>query len=126
MPLVEAIKLAIGSPEIFIGSVSTSLNAMAKAPKPGGWLVIYKLHQAAANAAGKPYRPMADGCCPFSTRDLAAAGFETLVRDGVDDRTAHAHGAALGWDKPSINMKLEDDLFALVTLARKKPLVGRG
>jgi hypothetical protein len=101
------------------------LKALAKALKPGGWLVIYNLSPA-PNAAGKPYRPMADGRCPFSAKDLAAAGFETLVRDGVDDKAARALGAALGWDKPPANMKLEDDLFALVTVARKKPLAGRG
>jgi SAM-dependent methyltransferase len=101
------------------------LKAVAKALKPGGWLVIYNLSPA-PNAAGKPYRPMADGRCPFSAKDLAAAGFETLVRDGVDDKAARALGAALGWDKPPVNMKLEDDLFALVTVARKKPLAGRG
>lgn len=100
------------------------LKAVAKALKPGGWLVIYNLCPA-PNAAGKPYRPMADGRCPFSAEDLAAAGFEELVRDGVDDQAARALGAALGWDKPSVNMKLEDDLFALVTVARKKPLPGR-
>jgi hypothetical protein len=56
---------------------------------------------------------------------LAAAGFETVVRDDVDDKAARAVGAALGWDKPPGNTKLEDDLFALVTVARKKPLAGR-
>jgi hypothetical protein len=34
-------------------------------------------------------------------------------------------GVALGWDKPPVNMKLEEDLLALVTVARKKPLAGR-
>jgi SAM-dependent methyltransferase len=101
------------------------LKAVAKALKPGGWLVIYNLSPA-PNAAGKPYRPMADGRCPFSARDLAAAGFETLARDGADDKAARALGAALGWDKPPVNMKLEDDLFALVTIARKKPVAGGG
>jgi SAM-dependent methyltransferase len=101
------------------------LKAVASTLKPGGWLVIYNLSPA-QNAAGKPYRPWADGRCPFSAQDLAAAGFETLVRDGVDDEAARALGAALGWDKPPVNMKLEDDLFALVTVARKKPLAGRG
>ncbi len=81
--------------------------------------MIYNLSPA-PNAAGKPYRPMADGRCPFSAEDLAAAGFETLLGDGVDDKAARALGAALGWDKPPVNMKLEDDLFALVTVARKK------
>jgi hypothetical protein len=101
------------------------LKAVAAALKPGGWLVIYNLSPA-PNAAGKPYRPMADGRCPFSAEDLAAAGFETVVRDGVDDKAARALAAALGWDKPPVNLKLEDDLFALVTVARKKPLPGRG
>ncbi len=101
------------------------LKAVAKALKPGGWLVIYNLSPA-PNAAGKPYRPMADGRCPFSAGDLAAAGFETLARDGVDDKAARALGAALGWDKPPVNMRLEDDLFALVTVARKKTPAGRG
>jgi SAM-dependent methyltransferase len=97
------------------------LKAVAKVLKPGGWLVIYNLSPA-PNAPDKPYRPMADGRCPFSAKDLAAAGFETLVRDGVDDTVARALGAALGWDKHPVNMKLETDLFALVTAARKKPL----
>jgi hypothetical protein len=101
------------------------LKAVASALKPGGWLVIYNLSPA-PNAAGQPYRPMADGRCPFSAEDLAAAGFETLVRDGGDDEAARALGAALGWDKPPVNMKLEHDLFALVTVARKRPLAGRG
>jgi SAM-dependent methyltransferase len=99
------------------------LKAVAKALKPGGWLVIYNLSPA-PNTADQPYRPMADGRCPFSAKDLAAAGFETLVRDGVDDTAARALGVALGWDKPPVNMKLETDLFALVTVARKKPLAG--
>jgi hypothetical protein len=103
---------------------STFLKAVASALKPGGWLVIYNLSPA-PNAAGKPYLPWADGRCPFSAKDLAAAGFETIIRDSVDDQAARALGAALGWDKPPVGMKLENDLFALVTIARKKPLAGR-
>jgi SAM-dependent methyltransferase len=101
------------------------LKAVAKVLKPGGWLVIYNLSPA-PNVAGKPYRPNADGRCPFSAEDLAAAGFETLVRDGVDDQAARALGAALGWDQPPVNMNLKNDLFGLVTIARKKPRAGRG
>jgi SAM-dependent methyltransferase len=100
------------------------LKAVASALKPGGWFVIYNLCPA-PNAAGKPYIPWADGRCPFSAEDLAAAGFETLVRDAVDDKAARALGAALGWDKPPDGMKLNADLFALVTIARKKPLAAR-
>jgi hypothetical protein len=98
----------------------TFLKAVSSELKPGGWLVIYNLSPA-PNGPGKPYRPMADGRCPFSAADLAAAGFETLVRDGVDDKAALSLGAALGWDKPPDNINLENDLFALVTVARKKP-----
>jgi SAM-dependent methyltransferase len=98
---------------------STFLKAVASALKPGGWFVIYNLSPA-PNTAGKPYLPWADGRCPFSAEDMAAAGFETLVRDSVDDQAARALGAALGWDKPPDNMKLQEDLFALVTIARKK------
>lgn len=102
----------------------TFLKTVAAALKPGGWLVIYNLSPA-PNVAGKPYRPMADGRCPFSVEDMAAAGFETLARDAADDAAARAVGAALGWDQPPANMKLDSDLFALVTVARKKPLPGR-
>jgi hypothetical protein len=102
----------------------TFLKAVAATLKPGGWFVIYNLSPA-PNVAGKTYRPWADGRCPFSAEDLTAAGFETLVRDSVDDKAARALGAALGWDKPPDGLKLEDDLFALVTIARKTPLARR-
>jgi hypothetical protein len=95
------------------------LKAVAAALKPGGWLVIYNLSPA-PNGPGKPYRPMADGRCPFSAKDLAAAGFEVVTRDDPDDEAARALGAALGWDRRPANMKLEADLFALVTIARKR------
>ena len=95
------------------------LKSVASTLKPGGWFVIYNICPA-PNAAGKPYIPWADGRCPFSAEDLAASGFETLVRDAVEDRAARALGAALGWDKPPDGMNLETDLFALVTIARKK------
>jgi len=106
------------------GNDPAFLKAVASALKPGGWFVIYNICPA-PNPAGKPYIPWADGRCPFSAEDLAAAGFETLVRDRVDDQAARAVGAALGWDKPPANMKLADDLFALVTIARKKLLPER-
>jgi hypothetical protein len=97
----------------------TFLKAVAAALKPGGWLVIYNLSPA-PNVPGKPYRPMADGRCPFAAADLAAAGYETLARDDPDDGAARAVGSALGWDGPQAGMRLETDLFALVTVARKR------
>ncbi|HEV8002856.1 MAG TPA: hypothetical protein VGP63_23425 [Planctomycetaceae bacterium] len=106
------------------GNDTAFLKAVASALKPGGWFVIYNLSPA-PNVAGKPYIPWADGRCPFSAEDLAASGFETLVRDAVEDKAARALGAALGWDQPPARMKLADDLFGLVTIARKKPLAAR-
>jgi SAM-dependent methyltransferase len=103
---------------------SAFLKTVASTLRPGGWFVIYNLSPA-PNPAGKPYIPWADGRCPFSAEDLAAAGFETLIRDDVDDKAARALGAALGWDKPPDNMKLNDDLFALVTITRKTHLKTR-
>jgi hypothetical protein len=98
---------------------ATFLKAVAATLKPGGWFVIYNLSPA-PNVPGKPYRPMADGRCPFAAADLAAAGFETVLRDDPDDKAARAVAAALGWDKPPVNMKLSEDLFALATIARKR------
>ena len=72
------------------------LKAVAATLKPGGWFVIYNLCPA-PNAAGKPYIPWADGRCPFSAEDLAAAGFETLVRDAVEDQ-----GRPRAWSRPRL------------------------
>ncbi len=103
VPLAEFTRLAIGVPEIFIER--TYLKAVASVLKPGGWQVSDNLSPA-PNAAGKPHRPMADGRCPFSAKDLAAAGFETLLGDGVEDKAARALGAGLGWDRPPVNKEL--------------------
>jgi hypothetical protein len=43
-----------GSPEIFIGSVSTTLKAVARALKPGGWLVIYNASLHHCTYPGQP------------------------------------------------------------------------
>ena len=50
--------------------------------------------------------PMADGRCTFSAKDLAAAHFETLLGDGVEDKAARALGAGLGWDRPPVSKEL--------------------
>jgi hypothetical protein len=67
---------------------------VASVLKPVGWQVSDNLSPV-PNAAGKPNRPMADGRCPFSAKDLAAARFETLLGDGVEDKAARALGAGL-------------------------------
>lgn len=94
----------------------TFLKACHGALKPGGFLAIYNL----SPGQGKPYKPMADGRCPFSDADVTAAGFETPTRDEADDDRARKLGALLGWDQPPAGMKLETDLFARVTLLRRK------
>ncbi len=86
--------MAIGSPEIFIAR--TYPKAVALVLKPGGWQVSYN-RRPVPNAAGKPYRPIKDGRCPYSAEDLAAC-FETLLGDGVEDKAARAIGAGLGQD----------------------------
>jgi hypothetical protein len=74
-------------------SPSSIQRPRTKALKPGGWLVIDNLNPA-PDAEGKPNRPMADGRCPFSARELAAAGVETLEREGVDSEPTQALGTA--------------------------------
>jgi hypothetical protein len=68
---------------------------------------------------------MADEYHPISAEDLAAS-FETLVRDGAGFKAARALGAALGWGEPPAYIRLNGELFALVTIAGKKLLKGRG
>jgi hypothetical protein len=87
--------------------------------KPGGWLLVYNLSPA-PNAPGRPYRPWADGRCPFDRALLEAEGFEVLAYDEDDTSEARSMAHALGWDAGPGAMKLEQDLFALYTLARRK------
>jgi hypothetical protein len=88
--------------------------------RPGGLFVIYNLSPGQA-PAGQPYKPMADGQCPFSRQTLEAAGFEVLALDTVDDAPARSMGRALGWDQePGAPWDLEADLFAWFTIARRR------
>ena len=101
------------SDEEFVGAVAKSL-------RPGGLFVIYNLCPAPA-APGQPYIPWADGHCPFTREVLQAAGLEVLDFDVVDDEAVRALGHALGWDEGEGAMKLQDDLFAWFTVARRPP-----
>jgi len=94
------------------------LEQVANMLKPGGLFVIYNFCPARA-PEDKPYIPWADGECPFSKEQLAAASFEVLEYDVVDDKPARELGHLLGWDAPG-GMNLETDLFAWYTIARKK------
>jgi hypothetical protein len=84
----------------------------------GGWFLIYNLSPA-PNEPGKPYRPWADGRCPFPRELLEAEGFEVLAFDRDDTASARAMAHALGWDAGPGAMNLEQDLFAHYTLARR-------
>lgn len=94
------------------------LEQVAGMLKPGGLFVIYNFCPPRA-PQDKPYIPWADGECPFSQEQLAAAGFEVLEYDVVDDKPARELGHLLDWDAAG-GMNLETDLFAWYTVARKK------
>ncbi|MFM7921041.1 MAG: hypothetical protein ACKPJJ_12505, partial [Planctomycetaceae bacterium] len=67
----------------------------------------------------KPYIPWADGESPFTQEQFAAAGFEVLEFDVVDDEPARELGHLLGWDSDG-GMNLKTDLFAWYTVVRRK------
>ena len=94
------------------------LERVASMLKPGGLFVIYNFCPPKA-AMDKPYIPWAEGESPFTREELVNAGFEVLEYDVVDDKEARDLGHRLGWDAPG-GMKLETDLFAWYTVARKK------
>lgn len=94
------------------------LERVASMLKPGGLFVIYNFCPPKA-AMDKPYIPWAEGECPFPVEAFERAGFEVVEYDVVDDKVARDLGHRLGWDAPG-GMKLETDLFAWYTIARKK------
>jgi SAM-dependent methyltransferase len=94
------------------------LEHAAKMLKPQGLIVIYNFCPPKA-ADDKPYIPWADGESPFTKEQFAAAGFEILEFDVVDDAPARELGKRLGWDAQG-GMNLETGLFAWYTIARKK------
>ena len=81
--------------------------------KPGGIFYIYNL----APAQAEPYKPMADGRCPWSREVLQAAGFEVLAYDADDSMKARQMGHLLEWDVEGDN--LQKTLFATYTLLRR-------
>ncbi|MGD9690627.1 MAG: hypothetical protein AB7K52_13160 [Phycisphaerales bacterium] len=105
------VKLGV-SDEEFVAAVVESL-------KPGGLMVIYNICPAPA-PPDQPYKPWADGRCPFPREMLEAAGLEVLAYDEVDDEACRRQGRALGWHLGDRPMDLEADLFAWYTIARKR------
>lgn len=81
--------------------------------KPGGYFYIYNL----APAQEQPYKPMADGRCPWSEELLKAAGFEVLAYNVDDSVKARQMGHLLEWD--SDGSDLQKTIFATYTLVRR-------
>jgi hypothetical protein len=94
-------------------------RALHAALRPGGWVLIYNLYPA-QSPEGKPYKPWADGRCPFPRALWEESGFTVTAFDVDDSAMARRMGHLLGWDKGEGAMNLEKDLFALYTLVQKK------
>jgi hypothetical protein len=105
------VKLGV-TEEAFVQAVADSL-------KPGGMLVIYNICPGPSKP-GEPFKPHAEGRCPFPREMLEKAGFEVLVFDQGDDEAVRKVGEALGWQKGDAGMDLKNDLFAWYTIARRK------
>lgn len=104
------VKLGVTN-EVFVQSVAASLN-------PGGYFLIYNLSPK-QNPDDKPYIPWADGRSPFSREMLEAAGLEVIAFDTNDDAAAREMARGLSWDQGTNPMNVDEDLFALYTLAKK-------
>jgi SAM-dependent methyltransferase len=94
------------------------VKAVFDSLKPGGLFMIYNLSPKPA-AAEEPYKPWADGRCPFDRAVLEHAGFDVIEFDRDDSAAARAMGAALRWGDGEGAMDLENDLFARFTIARR-------
>ena len=94
----------------------TFLANVHKMLKPGGLFVIYNFCPPKSKIE-EAYVPWAEGESPFTREMYAAAGLEVLSFDVVDDEAGRELAIALGWDKDG--MKVESELFAWYTIARK-------
>ena len=77
---------------------STFVRAVHGALKPGGWVMIYNICPAPA-PADKPYKPWADGSCPFPRPTWEAAGFQVLAFDQDDTPAIRVLAHALRSDQ---------------------------
>ncbi|MBL0921257.1 MAG: hypothetical protein IBJ10_03905, partial [Phycisphaerales bacterium] len=96
----------------------TFLRALFGALKPGGRALIYNLSPKPA-AEGQPYRPWADGRCPFDRAALEKAGFRVIEFEKDDSEAARRMGSLIGWDRGDRPMDLQHDLFAQYTLLER-------
>ncbi|MBX3351295.1 MAG: hypothetical protein KF684_00015 [Phycisphaeraceae bacterium] len=92
------------------------LRAVRDALAPGGLFVIYNLYPKPSEP-DEPYKPWADGRCPFPQAMLERVGFEVIEYNRDDTEAARAMGDKLGWRS---QMDFETDLFGMFTIARKR------
>lgn len=100
-------------------SDTTFVRELAATVKRGGLVMIYNLSPA-PSPADQPYKPWADGRCPFPRALWEAEGFEVLEFDRDDSAAAREMGRALGWASGPSPMDLENDLFGHYSLFRRK------
>jgi hypothetical protein len=93
----------------------TYVRAMFDLLKPGGFALIYNLSPALAKE-GEPYKPWADGRCPFPRELFERVGFAVVAYDNDDSAPAREMGKALGWAE---SMDLQADLFGTYTLVKR-------
>jgi len=98
---------------------ATFVRAVHDALKPGGWIMIYNICPA-PSPPDQPYKPWADGRCPFPRPVLEALGFQVLQFDRDDTEAIKRLAHALGWDQGKDAMDLKNDLFAHYSLMRKR------
>jgi SAM-dependent methyltransferase len=94
------------------------VRTLSDALKPGGQVLIYNISPA-PSPPGQPYKPWADGRCPFSRETWEAAGFRIVALDRDDSETMRRFGHALGWDRGESPIDLKNDLFAQYSLMEK-------
>jgi SAM-dependent methyltransferase len=94
------------------------VRTLYDALKPGGQVLIYNISPA-PSPAGQPYKPWADGRCPFPRETWEGAGFRIAAFDRDDSETMRRFGHALGWDRGDSPIDLKNDLFALYSIMEK-------
>jgi len=95
----------------------TFLRAVADALAPGGLFLMYNLYPK-QSGPDEPYKPWADGRCPFTRDAMERSGFEVIEYNRDDTEAARSMGERLGWRG---QMNFEDDLFGMYTIARRRP-----
>ncbi len=94
------------------------VRTLHNALKPGGRILIYNISPA-PSPPGQPYKPWADGRCPFGREVWEAAGFRILAFDRDDSETMRRFAQALGWDRGDSAIDLKNDLFAQYSMMEK-------